>query len=195
MKKLDTVIKTVLKEQSEMYFLTSANGGTLGIPKSSQPTDIYYVDLGAINSNLNDENFLMNKFGKWGQQGGTPIDVCKAYHPKEDLLECLQSGYRTYSSNFKRGGVTKFTALNPLSNKRETYTSCWARYGKNTIGALTLSDFEKWNFSGYFPKTRGIDCYGQPWGGNLTKDNKNKTGDIILSSGRLEINLLTLKNS
>jgi hypothetical protein len=195
MKKLDSIIKTVLKEQSEMYFFTSANGGALGIPKSSQPTDIYYVDFSTINSNLNDEDFLMNRFGKWGEEGGTPTDVCKAYHAKEDLLECLQSGYKTYTSNFKRGSVTKFTALNPVSNKRQTYTSCWNRYTKSSIGAIAISDFEAWSFGGYYPATQGLNCYGQPWGGNLTKDKKNKTGDILLASGKLEINLLTSKNS
>jgi hypothetical protein len=111
MKELSKVIKKVLKEQSEMYVFSSPSGGALLIPKSSQPTNVKYIDMSSIRSNTNDENFLYDKWGNWGREGGTPKDVCKNYHKDQDLLECLQMGYVSYTNRMKSGSVTGLVQL------------------------------------------------------------------------------------
>lgn len=193
MKELSKVIKKVLKEQSEMYVFSSPSGGALLIPKSSQPTNVKYIDMSSIRSNTNDENFLYDKWGNWGREGGTPKDVCKNYHKDQDLLECLQMGYVSYTNRMKSGSVTGFSAIDPLTMKRQTYTSCYNTSTKQKVGS-TLSDFDKWTFDGYYPQTRGLDCLGNKWGSNVTSKSTEK-GPENFTNQRLKINLLMTKSS
>ena len=193
MEALSKVIKKVLKEQSEMYVFSSPSGGALLIPKSSQPTNIKYIDITAIRNNINDENFLYNKWGNWGKEGSTPKDVCKNYHKDQDLLECLQMGYIEYTKNMKSGSVTAFSAIDPLTQKRQSYTSCYNTTAKVKVSNV-LSDFDKWSFDGYYSQTRGTDCLGGKWGTNITSKSTEK-GSENFTNQKLKINLLMTKTS
>lgn len=180
MKKMDLnrIIKKVIKESvrkklneskvlsdDDFYVLKTKTGGTLLVPKSSNPKITGTVNKPAFKAQMRSTKAI-NDYVTTGPFGIT--ENCKKFYKKLTLDSCYSAYVLWVYSTLSDGGVTHFEATLPSDGKRYQFRACMT-YNSN-------KNFKEYKLAGYYPASdsNGI-CSGNPWTLNQDKsDEKDK---------------------
>lgn len=187
---LNRIIKKVIKESvrkklnesktssdDDFFVLKTKTGGTLLIPKSSEPKI-----LGTVNKpefkKLMSSTAEINDFAKNNSYKIT--ENCKKFYKDITLDTCYASYVNWYYGTLSDGGVTRFEATSPSDGKRYVFRAC-TNSGDNI-------KFEDRTLSGYYPNVvpNTMTCTGNPWTLNQSNE-KNKSEFSMKFSIKLQM--------
>lgn len=175
---LNRIIKKVIKESvrkklnesnkssnDDFFVLKTKTGGTLLIPKSSEPKILSTVNKPEFKKQMR-STAEINNFAKNNSYKIT--ENCKKFYKDITLDACYASYVNWYYSTLSDGGVIRFEATSPSDGKRYVFRAC-TNSGDNI-------KFEDRKLSGYYPNValNTMICTGNPWTLNQS-DEKNKS--------------------
>jgi len=190
---LNRIIKKVIKESvrkklneskalsdDDFYVLKTKTGGTLLVPKSSNPKILGTINKPAFKTMLSSAEAI-NDFATTGPFG-IP-ENCKKFYKDMTLDYCYAEFVNWYYGVISDGGVTYFEATLPMDGKRYTFRSCFS-FNPDV-------NFKEMKLSGYYPTSdsNGV-CSGNPW---TLKQNKSDEKNKFEFSMKFHIKLQMIK--
>lgn len=195
MKKMDLnrIIKKVIKESvrkklneskvlsdDDFYVLKTKTGGTLLVPKSSNPKITGTVNKPAFKAMMS-STAAINDFATTGPFG-IP-ENCKKFYKTLSLDYCYAEYVNWYYSILSDGGVTHFEATLPSDGKRYEFRSCFSHNPS--------VNFKEMKLAGYYPASDSNGtCSGNPW---TLKQDKSDEKDKSDFSMKFNIKLQMIK--
>jgi hypothetical protein len=176
---LNRIIKKVIKESvrkklneskslsdDDFYVLKTKTGGTLLVPKSSNPKITGTVNKPEFKK-LMSSTAGINDFAKNNSYKIT--ENCKKFYKDLALDTCYAEYVNWYYGTLSDGGVTRFEATLPSDGKRYVFRACTNSGDNINFKDRTLSGY----YPGVIPDT--MTCTGNPWSLNQNKsDEKDK---------------------